>query len=160
VSPASHCGDPGSRRGQFMSVSWWIKWHWYKFLSEFFGFPLSVSFHRRCPHSYIIWVSVSQTVVCGVSLGGPRRFLKKNHCKNGIRHLTKCKIGAHRQITSSLELVLWGWNTAEHRGRVVNTPASHSGSPRFKPRPGRLSWLRFFVFLSVPQRKWWDSTLN
>jgi hypothetical protein len=25
---------------------------WYRFLSEFFGFPLSVSFHRRSPNSY------------------------------------------------------------------------------------------------------------
>jgi hypothetical protein len=25
---------------------WWTKWHWDRFLSEFFGFPLSISFHR------------------------------------------------------------------------------------------------------------------
>jgi hypothetical protein len=26
---------------------WWTKWHWGRFFSEFFGFPLPVSFRRR-----------------------------------------------------------------------------------------------------------------
>jgi hypothetical protein len=25
---------------------WWTKWHWDRFVPEYFGFPLSVSFHR------------------------------------------------------------------------------------------------------------------
>jgi hypothetical protein len=25
---------------------WWTKWHWDRFLPEYFGFPLSISFHR------------------------------------------------------------------------------------------------------------------
>jgi hypothetical protein len=25
---------------------WWTKWHWDRFFSEYFGFALSVSFHR------------------------------------------------------------------------------------------------------------------
>jgi hypothetical protein len=25
---------------------WWKKWHWDRFFLEYFGFPLSVSFHR------------------------------------------------------------------------------------------------------------------
>jgi hypothetical protein len=25
---------------------WWTKWHWDRFFSEFFDFPLSISFHR------------------------------------------------------------------------------------------------------------------
>jgi hypothetical protein len=25
---------------------WWTKWHWHRFFPEFFGFPLSISFHR------------------------------------------------------------------------------------------------------------------
>jgi hypothetical protein len=28
------------------------KWHWDRFSSEFFSFPLSISFHRRSPNSY------------------------------------------------------------------------------------------------------------
>jgi hypothetical protein len=24
----------------------WTKWHWDRFFSEYFGFPLSISFHR------------------------------------------------------------------------------------------------------------------
>jgi hypothetical protein len=31
---------------------WWMKWHWDRFFSEFFGFPLSMSFQRRSPNSY------------------------------------------------------------------------------------------------------------
>jgi hypothetical protein len=25
---------------------WWTKWHWNRFFSEYFGFPLSFPFHR------------------------------------------------------------------------------------------------------------------
>jgi hypothetical protein len=25
---------------------WWTKWHWDRFFPKYFGFPLSVSFHR------------------------------------------------------------------------------------------------------------------
>jgi hypothetical protein len=25
---------------------WWTKWHWDRFFPEYFGFPLSISFHR------------------------------------------------------------------------------------------------------------------
>jgi hypothetical protein len=25
---------------------WWTKWHWDRFFSEYFGFSLSISFHR------------------------------------------------------------------------------------------------------------------
>jgi hypothetical protein len=25
---------------------WWTKWHWDRFFPEYFGFPLSLSFHR------------------------------------------------------------------------------------------------------------------
>jgi hypothetical protein len=34
---------------------WRTKWHWDRFFSEFFGFPLSVSFHHGSPFSYINW---------------------------------------------------------------------------------------------------------
>jgi hypothetical protein len=44
----------GSRPGQSM----WDLWrtvHSDRFVSEFFGFPLSISFHRRSPCSNIAW---------------------------------------------------------------------------------------------------------
>jgi hypothetical protein len=43
-----------------------------------------------------------------------------------------------------------GWNTSERLSRVVNTPASYAGRPRFKSWPrDRHSWLRAFqVFIS------------
>jgi hypothetical protein len=39
-------GGPGSIPAQSMCDLWWSKWHWDRFFPEFFGFPLSISFHR------------------------------------------------------------------------------------------------------------------
>jgi hypothetical protein len=50
LSPRS----PVSLPGQSMWDLWWTKWHWDRLFSEFFGFPLSISFHRRSAYSYII----------------------------------------------------------------------------------------------------------
>jgi hypothetical protein len=45
----------------------------------------------------------------------------------------------------------------ERIARVVNTPASYSGGPRFNSRSGnRLSRLRFSWFSSVPPGKCWQ----
>jgi len=44
-SPASHRGNRGSIPVQPMLNLSWMKWRWDTFLSEHFGFPLSVSFH-------------------------------------------------------------------------------------------------------------------
>jgi hypothetical protein len=33
---------------------WWTKWHWDKFFSKLFGFPLSVLFHQGSILIYII----------------------------------------------------------------------------------------------------------
>jgi hypothetical protein len=32
--------------GQYMWDLWWTKWYWDRFFPEYFGFPLSISFHR------------------------------------------------------------------------------------------------------------------
>jgi hypothetical protein len=32
--------------GRPMWDLWWTKWHWGTFFSEYFGFPLAISFHR------------------------------------------------------------------------------------------------------------------
>jgi len=53
---------PGFAPGSVDMGVWWMKWHWNRFFSEFFGFPLSVSFHRGCPYSYIIWGMNSRPV--------------------------------------------------------------------------------------------------
>jgi hypothetical protein len=34
---------------------WHTKWPWDRFISEFFGFSLSISFHCGSPYSYITW---------------------------------------------------------------------------------------------------------
>jgi hypothetical protein len=45
-SLASHRGGPSSIPAQSMRDLWWTKWHWDRFFPEYFGFSLSVSFHR------------------------------------------------------------------------------------------------------------------
>jgi hypothetical protein len=42
-----HSGGPGSSPGYSVWDLWWIKWHW----DRYFGFPLSISFHRVSPYS-------------------------------------------------------------------------------------------------------------
>jgi hypothetical protein len=54
LSPASHCGGPGSRPDQSVWDLCCTKWHWDRFLSKFFGFILVITFHRGSPYSYII----------------------------------------------------------------------------------------------------------
>ena len=45
-SPASQRKGPGSIPGQSMRDLWVTDWHWDRFFSECFGFPLSVLFHQ------------------------------------------------------------------------------------------------------------------
>lgn len=65
-SPASHRVGPGSIPGQSMGYLWWTKWHQRRFISEHFGFPLPISFHRCSIFSCIIlnWCSKSTCSVC------------------------------------------------------------------------------------------------
>ena len=61
---------------------WWTKWHWDRFFPEYFGFPLSISFHR-CSitrKKLIIFITglYNKPQGCGVSVAsavGP--FTKK-----------------------------------------------------------------------------------
>jgi hypothetical protein len=41
----THGGGPGSIPGQSMWDLWWTQWHWDRFFTEYFGFPLSISCH-------------------------------------------------------------------------------------------------------------------
>jgi hypothetical protein len=54
-SSASHRRGPGSCLVQSKWDLWLTKWHWDRVFSEFFGFTLSVSFHRSSRDSYITW---------------------------------------------------------------------------------------------------------
>jgi len=52
---ACHLGGPGSPSGQSLWNVRWIKWHWNRFLSNYFDLDLSVSFHKCTvlTHSFI-----------------------------------------------------------------------------------------------------------
>jgi hypothetical protein len=43
--------------GKSMWDLWWTKWHWDRFFPEYFGFPLSISFHR-CS---VTWKNLKKT---------------------------------------------------------------------------------------------------
>jgi len=40
-------------RSRFDSKSWWKKWHWDRFFSQYFIILLSVTFHQRCTIVFI-----------------------------------------------------------------------------------------------------------
>jgi hypothetical protein len=42
-------------RVQSMWDLWWTKWHWDRFLAEFFGFPLSIYHSTVALKTHIIW---------------------------------------------------------------------------------------------------------
>jgi hypothetical protein len=68
---------------------WWTKWHWDRFLPEYFGFPLSISFHlcsitRKNEKRLIIFITGihNKPQGCGVSVAasaaGPFTAKKKS----------------------------------------------------------------------------------
>jgi hypothetical protein len=70
------------------------------------------------------------------------------HTHNGSLDPTMC------QLSPAPALIPCFFKThTERRGGKFNTPASYSGGPGFKSRPGdRLSCLRFFVVSLIPSR--------
>jgi len=50
--------ESGSVPGQSMWDLWWTKRHWNRFCSKYFGFPLSVPFHR----GYLSFIRLSPTL--------------------------------------------------------------------------------------------------
>jgi hypothetical protein len=64
---------------------WWRKWHWDRFFPEYFGFPLSVSFHRcsitrKDEENVIIFVTElhNNPQGCGASVASAAGPFKKN----------------------------------------------------------------------------------
>jgi hypothetical protein len=57
---------PGFDPGLSMWDFWWTKWHWDRFFPEYFGFPLSVSFHR-CS---ITWKSEKKVIFLFIFITG------------------------------------------------------------------------------------------
>jgi hypothetical protein len=49
---------------------WWTKWHWDRFFSEYFGFPLSISFHRCSIKKEKQKKTSSSSQGCTISLQG------------------------------------------------------------------------------------------
>jgi hypothetical protein len=67
-----------------MSDLWWTKWHWDRFFTEYFGLPLSVSFHRcqlhRKTKKLIVFITGfhNKPLGCGASVeSAAGHFTKK-----------------------------------------------------------------------------------
>jgi hypothetical protein len=59
--------DTEVKQGQSMWNLWGANWLWDRFLLEFFGFSLSISFLHGSPYSYII-LGINNRPVGGCSL--------------------------------------------------------------------------------------------
>ena len=84
LTEACHAGGPVSIPGQSVWDLWRTKWHWDRFFPEYFGFPLSISFHRcsitRKKHIIFITGLHNKPQGCGASVAsaaGPFTTHKK-----------------------------------------------------------------------------------
>jgi hypothetical protein len=75
--------------GQPMWDLWWTKWQWDRFFPEYFGFPLSISFHRcsiKTKKKTIVFITGlhNKPQGCGASVAsaaGPFSTKKKAEAK-------------------------------------------------------------------------------
>jgi hypothetical protein len=67
-SPTFHSRDQGSFAGHWVWNVWWAKWHGYRFMSDNFGFSVSLSFHC-VPHPRSIFFYHRRHLITG--LGKP-----------------------------------------------------------------------------------------
>jgi hypothetical protein len=92
---------------------WWTKWHWDRFFPEYFGFPLSISFHRCSitrkneKKKLIVFITGlhNKPQGCGASVAsaaGP--FTTK---KNTYSEKIKCKSIYNIDRHIKLELYVW-----------------------------------------------------
>jgi len=96
-SPTSHRGGLSSIPGQSVWNLWWTKWHYDRFLSQHFGFPLSVSFHQWSiliimfviPVTFVIKLDWS-VCICLTQLYDGRDMYRIYYIKNNyiFRHFT------------------------------------------------------------------------
>jgi hypothetical protein len=80
-------------RGQSMWDLWWKKWQWDRFLSEYFGFPMSVSFH---------WCSITRKRTTNnnhhrhlqhrVAQEASKLRCVRSVCCGALHHLKKCAV--------------------------------------------------------------------
>jgi hypothetical protein len=102
---ASHRGGPGSIPGQSIWDLWWTKWHWDRIFPEFFGFPLSMSFH---------WWSIT------------RKRTTNNIIFTFITGLQNKPQGCGASVASAAGpfkcslFPTYGWSAAERSGKTVH----------------------------------------
>jgi len=96
------------RRSRFDFKSWWTKWHWDRFFSQYFSIVLSVPFHQCCTFIFIHILLL------------PEKTREWN-----LRHFKEMELsdtGKHlRQKASTL---IFLWSTKSHRFPVLHTASA------------------------------------
>jgi hypothetical protein len=107
------------------------------------------SFLKLCVFSYTVFRETVSYIV--VALCSHTKYLKEDQHQSLERVVRGCIPWKSKVLNIH----------TERRDKVVNTPASYSGGPVFKSRPGDLlSWLRVFVVFLSPPGKYRDGTLK
>jgi len=104
------------RRSRFDSKPWWTKRHWDRFLSQYFGIPLSVSFHQCCTLIFIYTLLLPEKT---------REWI----------------LGHFKEMESTYTLIFFLWSTKSHRFPVLRTvstlfyhlPSLPKDLPRLQP---------------------------
>jgi len=94
--PAPYHGGSASIPEQSMWDSWRIKWHRYRFLSQYFGYPMSVS-HTNAPYLSSYWYYFYQ---------------KDKRAKGGNLQTKQSSFGYRDSIGQNAALILlWGFGS-------------------------------------------------
>jgi hypothetical protein len=110
---------------------WWTYWHWDKFFPEYFGFPLSISFHRssitqKNEKNRIIFITGlhNKPQDCGASVAsaaGPFTTKKEDfvscYIQKTFRHYPIYVMNKNTLIVS-----LMAYLSSDHRKRAFNVP--------------------------------------
>jgi hypothetical protein len=93
---ATYHGCPGSYPDWSLWDLWWTKWHWDRFFSKFFGFPLSISFCHCSIFTYVIW---------GMDKGSVRGLVPLRHSLrycNSNNNIVQRKYSLHTKLNEAI----------------------------------------------------------
>jgi hypothetical protein len=111
-----HCGSPVSIQDQSMWDLWRTKWHWDRFFTEYFGFPLSISFHQ-CS---ITWKNKKLIILLFIFITRVAQKALRLRCVRSVC----CGVLLHKKV---LLLRLICWTTSRLRmilARIMGAPTA------------------------------------
>jgi hypothetical protein len=116
---ASHRGGLGSFSGHSTWNLWWTKWHWDRFFSEFFSFPLSVYHSTVDHHTHISrGARTTGTLMGTVQRHSPHPIVIDNNNLPPVRPITR-QVKWRRQYQANIA------NYEDHRNPVLSLLDTH-----------------------------------